>query len=113
MFPTIGDIDALLSSPARHAVTQGWKLEKLASLRQMCEIEGRHLCQNISEHPRSLEEMEAMLKRLIQLPAYPLEAVEILETWKRAQKWTDEVTKALAMKIPFSRALAMEADGEA
>ncbi|KAH9109597.1 hypothetical protein AeMF1_015352 [Aphanomyces euteiches] len=79
----------------------------------MCEIEGRHLCQNISEHPRSLEEMEAMLKRLIQLPAYPLEAVEILETWKRAQKWTDEVTKALAMKIPFSRALAMEADGEA
>ncbi|CAK4176603.1 unnamed protein product, partial [Aphanomyces euteiches] len=113
MFPTIGDIDALLSSPARHAVTQGWKLEKLASLRQMCEIEGRRLCQNNSEHPRSLEEMEAMLKRLIQLPAYPLEAVEILETWKRAQKWTDEVTKALAMKIPFSRALALEADGEA
>ncbi|KAF0720625.1 Aste57867_182 [Aphanomyces stellatus] len=111
LFPTGADIDALLSSPARSLVTQGWKLEKLAILKKICDTEGLKLQPGL-QHRKSLEELECVLHRLVKLPAFPLEAVRILENWKIALQWTQEVSKALESKIDWTRALALEKQSE-
>ncbi|OQR95317.1 histone demethylase [Achlya hypogyna] len=114
MFPSITDLNALWSSPARNLVHQGWKLDKLSELRALCESERLKLSLEEKVHAVvSLEELEEMAKRLIQLPAVPLEAVQLLQRLKDGKQWEATVSTRLDEKIPLPDALQLEAQAEA
>ncbi|ETW09373.1 hypothetical protein, variant 1 [Aphanomyces invadans] len=112
LFPTISDIDAIWSSPARTLVSHSAKLDRLSQLRQICVDEAHKLQSFVNDIPKSLEEMGSQLRRLIQLPAFPLEVVRLLDKWKQSRVWTDEAAHALSTKVGWKEALALEEQAE-
>jgi hypothetical protein len=107
-FPTISDLNSLWSSPARNLVQQGWKLEKLSELMAICEDERVKLLEDKSV--KSLEELEAITKRLVQLPAVPMEALDLLQRLKLGKKWEHDVSLSFSdkNKLGLKQALDLE-----
>ncbi|OQS05345.1 histone demethylase [Thraustotheca clavata] len=114
MFPSIADLNALWSSPARNLVLQGWKLDKLAELRTLCESERLKLTlDEKATTVMSVEELESIAKRLIQLPAVPMEAITLIQRLKDSKKWESTVSNLMEGKIVLNEALKLESQADA
>ncbi|RHZ07017.1 hypothetical protein DYB31_005524 [Aphanomyces astaci] len=110
LYPTLADIDLVWSSCPVKTVRH---LDRVAHLRQACIDEGLKWHETTANNPKSVEEMERLLQRLVRLPAFPQEVVHLLSKWKQAKLWTDKATKALAKpKLGWNDALALEAQAD-